>query len=87
MRRSLILLLLLAFHSLATIRTLLVSLLLLLLHAFHSLATIRTLLVLVASRFRAKIGTTFNDTDNFLLLKTNEDMYHTFEKAPHVDAT
>ena len=62
-------------------------LLLLLLLAFHSLATIRTLLVLVASRFRAEIGTTLNDTDNFLLLKTNEDMYHTFEKAPHVDAT
>ena len=73
------------FHG-SSIFTMRRSLLLLLL-AFHSLATIRTLLVLVASRFRAEIGSTLNDTDNFLLLKTNEDMYHTLEKAPHVDAT
>lgn len=62
----------------------------LLIIALHYLATIRKLLVHFANRFCAGIGTTqmvLITILSVLLRKTNEDIYHSFQKAPHVDGT
>lgn len=61
----------------------------LLIIALHYLATIRKLLVHFANRFCAGIGTTQMVLITILsvLRKTNEDIYHSFQKAPHVDGT
>ena len=62
----------------------------LLIIALHYLATIRKLLVHFANRFCAGIGTAqmvLITILSVLLRKTNEDIYHSFQKAPHVDGT